>query len=87
MIKPEKVAEAILEAATHPTRARRVGALSVANTTTAKLAPSLADKMAAKQYNRLHHDGQPPRDREGSLYRPSEATGVVGASHGVAAGA
>jgi len=55
--------------------------MSVVNTTVAKLLPGLGDKMAAKQVDRQHYD-EPPRNPAGALDRPSEATGVVGRTHG-----
>jgi short-subunit dehydrogenase len=79
--KPDDVAEAILRAAVHPTRNKKVGAMSRVNTLTAKLAPSLGDKMAAKQADRQQYD-ELPRDRQGALSRPSELTGVVAQTHG-----
>jgi hypothetical protein len=51
------------------------------NTTLATLAPSIADMMAAKQVNNQHYD-EPPRVPAGTLRQPSEATGVVGRTHG-----
>jgi len=81
MIEPQKVAEAILEAAVTPTRSKKVGAMSVMNTAMAKFFPSLGDKIAAKQADRQHYD-EPPRHPEGALYQPSEATGVVAQTHG-----
>ncbi|MFL5338952.1 MAG: SDR family oxidoreductase [Gemmataceae bacterium] len=86
MIDPRKVAEAILDAAARPTRDRKVGALSKVNTLVAKIAPSLGNKMSAKQAKRLHRD-EPAQNPEGALYRPSEATGIVGRTHGVGSGA
>jgi len=81
MIDPQQVADAILEAAETPTRSRKVGAMSVVNTAMAKFLPSLGDRMAAKQVDRQHYD-EPPRHPEGALHVPSEATGVVGQTHG-----
>lgn len=80
-IEPERVAEAILEAAAHPTRVKRVGAGSTINTLTAKLAPRLADKMAAKTADDVQYD-EPPRRPGGVLYQPSSAGHVVGQTHG-----
>jgi len=78
---PKDVAKAILNAAEKPTRSKKVGAMSKVNTLTAKIAPSLGDKMAAKQADRLQDD-KLPRDRQGALHRPSESTGVVAQTHG-----
>lgn len=81
MIEPWTVAETILDAATDPTRSRKVGALSKINTTTAKLFPALGDRMSAMQADRQQYD-ELPRQPEGALYQPSEMTGVVGQTHG-----
>ena len=55
--------------------------MAVLNTTWRRLLPGLGDKMAAKQVDRQHYD-EPPRNPEGALNRPSEATGVAGQTHG-----
>jgi short-subunit dehydrogenase len=81
MIEAQEVADAILQAAVKPTRSKKVGTMSVVNTTVAKLAPGLGDKMAAKQLDRQHYD-EKPRNPDGALARPSETTGVVGQTHG-----
>jgi hypothetical protein len=81
MIEPTRVAEAILEAAVHPTREKRVGIMAKVNTTLASLAPGLADWMTSKQANRLQYD-EAPRHSEGALNQPSENTGVAGQTHG-----
>jgi short-subunit dehydrogenase len=78
---PEDVAEAILDAAVTPTRSKKVGAMSKINTMTAKIAPELGDKMAAKQATRQQYD-EAPRHPNGALDRPSELTGVAGQTHG-----
>lgn len=80
-IEPEKVAEAILDAATSPTRDKKVGMMSKVNTALFKVAPGIGESMAAKQHDRQQYD-EPPRDRQGALHRPSEATEVVGQAHG-----
>ncbi len=77
MIEPEKVAAAILDAATTPTKDVRVGAMSKLNTTLAKLVPPLGDLMARLQMGRQQRD-EPPRTREGTLYRPGESGRVHG---------
>jgi len=71
MIDPEDVAEAILKAAEKGGRDIKVGAMSKINTLTAKIAPSLGDRMSAMQAERQKRD-EPARDREGSLHRPGE---------------
>lgn len=76
-IDPHKVSAAILKAATKPERAVKVGAMSVLNTATAKFAPSLGDKMSAMQADRQQYD-VPPRDPQGTLYKPGES----GQTHG-----
>src|SRR3990167_2498121 len=75
MIEPEKVASAILEAATEPTRDVRVGAMAVVNTAMARVMPALADMMARMQMGRQQRN-EPPRTREGTLYTAGE-TGLV----------
>lgn len=79
--QPEDVADAILDAAVKPTRSKKVGALSKLNTATAKLAPKLGDKMAARQAQRQHYK-EPPRHPEGTLHQPSELAGSAGQVHG-----
>jgi short-subunit dehydrogenase len=81
MIEPQQVADAILEAAVTPTRAKKVGAAAVLNTLMAKLLPGSGEKMAARQADSLHYE-EPPRHPEGTLHQPGEATGVAGQAHG-----
>jgi short-subunit dehydrogenase len=81
MIDPEKVAEAILDTALKPTRARKVGTMASLNTTIAKISPAMGDKLAAKQVDRQHYDER-PRHPAGALHHPSATTGVVGQTHG-----
>jgi short-subunit dehydrogenase len=80
-IEPEDVAEAILEAATTPTRTKAVGTMSWVNSAMAKLAPGMADTMAAGKADEQQYD-EPPRNPEGTLFRSSEEIGVVGRTHG-----
>ena len=77
MIEPERVASAILDAATDPTDSIRVGAMSVINTTMAKIMPSLGEAMAKMQIGRQQRD-EPPHAREGTLYRAGESGRVRG---------
>ena len=81
MIEPERAAEAILHAATHPTRDKKVGAMAMVNTMTAKLAPRMGDKMAATYDKRQNYD-EPPRNPGGALREPSEALQMAGCIHG-----
>jgi short-subunit dehydrogenase len=76
-IEPEKVAEAILRAATHRTRDVRVGAMAKLNTTMFKLLPSFADRLSARQATRQQYD-ELPRHPAGTLYKPGE----TGQTHG-----
>jgi hypothetical protein len=76
-IAPEKVAAAILDAATRPVRDVRVGAMAAVNTTIAKLAPALGDKLAARQASRQQYD-EPPRRPEGTLFTPGGGGRVHG---------
>lgn len=84
MIEPEQVAAAILDAATSPTKADRVGAMSVVNTTIAKLIPPIGEAMAKMQIGRQQRD-EPPRSREGTLYRPGESGRIHGRGNANAA--
>lgn len=81
-IEAMQVAEAILDAAVHPARDKKVGAMAKVNTTVAKIAPGLGDKMAAKQAGRQQYD-EPAQDARGALHRPSEESRVVGQTHGL----
>jgi len=72
MIDPERVAQAILDAATHWTRDKKVGVMATVNTMTAKLMPGIADKLSAKKVDAQQQGDHPARDPEGALYRPSE---------------
>jgi hypothetical protein len=71
------VAEAILSAATKATRDVKVGMMAKVNTAVSKVAPSLGDKMAAKQTDRQQRD-EAPRHPEGTLYEPGESGKVHG---------
>jgi short-subunit dehydrogenase len=77
MIPAEKVAAAILEAASDPDREVKVGALSVINTTMFKLVPGLADRMAKKQMGRQQRNA-PSHPHEGTLYVPGESGETAG---------
>jgi short-subunit dehydrogenase len=77
MIEPEKVAEAILKAAVKPERDIKVGSMSKLNTTISKVAPSLGDKMSAKQVDRQQRP-EPPRDPDGALYKAGESGRTYG---------
>lgn len=84
MIEPEKVAAAVLDAATSPTDAVRVGAMSKINTTMAKLLPSLGEAMAKMQIGRQQRE-EAPHDRAGTLYRPGESGRIHGRGNDSAA--
>ncbi len=81
MIEPWQVAEAILKSATDPERFVKVGPVSKMDTLLAKFMPALGDKMSAMQTGRMQYE-ELPRNPEGALYEASEATGVVGQTHG-----
>jgi len=76
-IEPAKVAAAILDAACNHRRDVRVGAQAVLNSVIAKVAPSLGDKLAAKQVDRQHYE-EPPRDPAGTLHKPGRTGRVKG---------
>jgi short-subunit dehydrogenase len=67
-IEPQRVAKAILDAATHHRRDVKVGAMAVLNTLAAKLTPALADRLTAKQASRQQREVPATRDRKGALY-------------------
>ena len=77
MIEPQEVADAILKAATKPTRDVRVGGMAKVSTFIAKNVPGMADRMTAKQVEDLHRD-EPPRHPEGTMHTPSEDGRVKG---------
>jgi short-subunit dehydrogenase len=80
-IQPTDVAKAILEAATKPTREKKVGVMSKISTAVAKILPGMADRMSAKRLGDLTHD-EPPRNPDGALSRSSESVGVAGQTKG-----
>jgi len=71
-IEPEKVAGAILEAATENTKSIKVGAGAKLNAALAKIVPGLAKKLEGMQAGRQQYD-EPPRDPEGTLNKPGES--------------
>ena len=77
MIEPEKVADAILEAATSPRRDVKVGAMAVLNTTVSRLLPSLADTLARRQMGRQQRN-EAPWARHGTLYQAGESGRIRG---------
>lgn len=77
LIDPQRVAEAILDAAQKGGRDAKVGAMSHMNTAMSKLLPALAERLAAKQADRQEH-ARPPLDPEGTLYKPGEGGRVYG---------
>jgi short-subunit dehydrogenase len=77
MIDAREVADAILEAATKGGRDVKVGAMSKLDMALARLAPGLADKLAARQAQRQHYE-QPPNDPDGTLYRPGHGGRIDG---------
>ena len=76
-IDPRQVAEAILDAASKPTRDVKVGLMSKLNTTAFRITPKLADWMAKKQATRQNYDA-PPVNPEGALYRAGETGRIHG---------
>jgi NADP-dependent 3-hydroxy acid dehydrogenase YdfG len=66
-VTPLKVAEAILDAATKPTRYSKVGLMATLNTNMSNLMPGFAEKMAARQAGRQQYD-EAPRNPDGALY-------------------
>ena len=85
LIEPQRVAEAILKAATGGGREVKVGAVSVLDTTVWKVLPALGAKLSALQVSRQQKD-VPPRDAEGALYRPGRSGRIHGEAPGSRAG-
>lgn len=79
---PEDVARAILKAAVHPTRDVKVGLMSKVNVAVSRLAPQLADKLAAKQADRQERQ-EAPRDPQGTLRVAGEVISTSGRIHGL----
>lgn len=77
-IDPRRVADAILLAATKPMRDVKVGVMSKLNTTVAKIAPALGEKLAARQAHRQQYDQPPSRDPDGGLWRASGGGDIHG---------
>jgi short-subunit dehydrogenase len=80
-IEPEKVAEAILKAAQDPTREVKVGFMAKMNAAVAKISATAANKIEAKQADRQQLD-EPPRDPEGTLYKPGGSGQIHGRADG-----
>jgi len=78
---PEHVAKAILDAAETPTREKKVSTSASLNAMLAKAAGGVADFLAGKRTPEMYYD-MPPRNPQGALDQPSEATGVAGQTRG-----
>jgi short-subunit dehydrogenase len=78
LIDPQRVANAILKAATEPARDIKVGMMSKVNTTMAKIAPALGEKIAARQASRQQYDQPPSRDPQGALWEASGGGDIYG---------
>jgi len=76
-IDPQQVADAILGAAAKPARDVKVGMMAKLNTAVSKVAPSLGDKLSAKQVDRQQYD-EAPRNPDGALYQPGETGKIRG---------
>jgi len=75
------VAEAILHAAENPTREKKVSTSASLHSMLAKVAGGVTDLLVGKKASDMHYD-EPPRNPQGALNQPSEATGVAGQTHG-----
>jgi len=75
-IDPQKVADAILEAAAKPTHHAKVGFQAKLNTFMANNAPSMADRMAAKYVDKQQENAT-PRNPAGTLYESGEEAEMV----------
>lgn len=77
MLHPQKVAHAILKAATEGGRDVKVGAMSVIDTRMSTLLPALADRASARQAGRQTRK-EPAHRPEGTLYAPGESGRIQG---------
>jgi NADP-dependent 3-hydroxy acid dehydrogenase YdfG len=79
MIDPDRVADAILTAATRPTPNIKVGTMAKVNAFMAKNLPGMGERMAARQVPNLQRDEpSDEQDRQGALHVPSEDGRVYG---------
>ncbi|MFC5509702.1 SDR family oxidoreductase [Massilia jejuensis] len=76
-LDPHQVADAILQAATTPTRNLKVGAMASIDVTMEKLMPGVVDLLSVFQVPR-QQTGAAPRDPAGTLYRPGAAGRIYG---------
>jgi hypothetical protein len=74
-IEATDVAEAILDAAQRPRRDVKVGALARLAVLGVRVAPRVVDRVAQAMTTSQQRD-EPPRDPQGALHRPSEASGA-----------
>jgi len=81
MIDPQKVADAILDAASHHRRDVKVGFNAHVHTLMSKIAPGFAERMSARQIDEQRSD-EPPRRPEGTLDQPGNAGRARGRRHG-----
>jgi short-subunit dehydrogenase len=77
MIDPQKVADAILDAACQQRRYVKVGVVASVNTFLAKFAPAIADRVNARQVSRQQY-AEPARKPEGTLYQPGNEGRIRG---------
>ena len=82
-LDPHQVADAILQAATTPTRNLKVGAIASLDVAVSKFLPGVADVLSVFQVPRQQTD-QPAQHREGSLYRPCSEGRIYGCGNGKA---
>jgi short-subunit dehydrogenase len=74
-LDPHRVAAAILQAATRPTRDTTVGMMAALDTTMRKVTPGLVEKLSVLQVPRQQRD-EPPHDPAGNLFQ-SKGSGVI----------
>jgi hypothetical protein len=82
-LDPHQVADAILQAATTPTRSLKVGAMAGIGVAMEKLIPGVVDVLSVFQVPRQQTD-VPPRDPAGTLFKPGSEGRIYG--HGGKAG-
>lgn len=77
LMDPHEVAAAILDAAVNPTRVKKLGMRTKMNTFVSNNLPGVADRVAAKQADKMHRD-EPARNPAGALHTPGESGRVHG---------
>ena len=76
-VDPARVAAGIIRCATQPTREVVVGASTRAGLLVTRIAPALAESVAARAISKVHFDKVPSPRTEGNVFAPLEEAGRV----------